>query len=428
MAQQLARVFEQYPAVPGVVIQHGPAFLGMMARQEFLECLLPTQDNARVLQQTVRTLHRYRQSQSLVLSADTPILTAAQHALRRSPDTQDHPIVIQDGDQYFLLSSHDLNIAHWQLRGIETQVRYERAQAKMLQTDKMAALGRLVDGVAHEILEPIGFIWGNLSYISDYSQQLLSLIDAYNAEIPNKPASVQELEAEIELDYLKDDFPRIIKSIQRGAVRLKQLGSSLQNFCHLDDVYPKPADLNDVLDSVVLLLQSHLTTQINITREYGSLPPVSCFAGQLSQALMNLLSDRVDRLLEQTIRHRLAQEIESPSVQIIDRDRSDSPTITITTRLSDRHSPSEGAIADRWVAITLTDNGPGLPPEVESQVRSGFLEELRSMKESSLTISYRIITAKHGGQLSVRSHTFSPENQPLSEASTEFEILLPLYR
>ncbi|MEM7770372.1 MAG: ATP-binding protein [Cyanobacteria bacterium P01_A01_bin.37] len=426
LGQDIAAYFERYPDVPGVVVKEGNDILGMIARQELLEYLLRPKGTELFLQNPIRVLHRYSRSQPLVLPKTTTIIAAAQQALRRSPNIHNHPILIQDADEYLLLNSHELNIAYWQLRGIETQVRYERAQTQMLKSEKMAALGRLVDGVAHEILEPIGFIWGNLAYITEYSQQLLSLIDAYDDALPTKPPPIQELEDDVELEYLKDDFPRIIKSIQRGAARLKQLGTSLQNFCYMDEVYPKPADLNHLLDSIVLLLKSHLTTKIIVTCEYASLPPVSCFAGQLSQALMNILSDTVERLLKQTIHHNLVEEMDPCVTQGDDVNPLDPPNITITTRLCDRQQEPEGAIADRWVIITITDNGSGLQKDIEAHIQSGFIQEMRLMQENSLSMSYRIITAKHGGQFSVRSHTFS-ELLPQSGGNTEFEILLPLY-
>ena len=121
----------------------------------------------------------------MLLPDTAPILTAMQLSLRRSPELLAEPIVVQTApDTYRLLEVQELNIASWQIRGIETQVRYERSQAQMIQNDKMANLGRLVDGVVHEILDPVGFIWGNLTYVSNYSQDLLKLIAAYEEILP----------------------------------------------------------------------------------------------------------------------------------------------------------------------------------------------------------------------------------------------------
>ena len=430
LGTDLATCFERYPDLPGVVMLDDSIFFGMISRQEFLEYLLRPEGPEMFLQKPIRVLYSYVRHRLIVLPGQTTIIAAAQQSLRRSPELSGHPIIVQQADQYLLLNVHDLNVAYWQLRGIETQVRYERAQAQMLQNEKMAALGRLVDGVAHEILDPIGFIWGNLSHVTHYSQQLLTLIDAYDAALPEKSADLEALEDDIELEYLKTDFPRIITSLQRGAERIKKLGASLQNFCHIDEVYPKPADLHDILDSIVLLVQSRLTTKIKITCEYESLPPVPCFAGQMSQVFMNILSDVIDRLLEQTIRRDLMAELDpamaQSSVTVQHNVQHESPEIKITTRLCDRQEEAEATAVDRWVAITIADNGPGLPADVEDQVKTGFLQAKRAMKETSLSMSYRIITARHGGQFCVRSRTFA-EQLPLSDASTEFEIRLPLY-
>ncbi|NJM84846.1 MAG: HAMP domain-containing histidine kinase [Leptolyngbyaceae cyanobacterium RM2_2_21] len=295
------------------------------------------------------------------------------------------------------------------------------AQAQMLQSHKMAALGRLVDGVAHELSDPISFIWGNLAHLEGYGQQLLALVAAYETCCPQPPSQVKQLAAAVDLSYLQADLPKTLASIRSGAARIKRLGASLQNFCHIDEVYPKPASLHDLLDSVLLLLMSRLDTSIHIVRQYGRLPPVSCFAGQLAQVLMNILSNAVDTLLEQTIRCTLAAEFSQP----ISAQADYLPTLTLRTWLCS--SPVQ-CLEDgdrRWVVLQISDNGPGLSPEIEQQVQQGFAEEKRMMKETSLAISYHIITGRHGGQFYVRSQTFTQEKPP-ADVGSQFEIWLPL--
>ncbi|WP_346293837.1 sensor histidine kinase [Sphaerothrix gracilis] len=418
----LAQCFERYPSLPGAVLMEQDQLLGLIARQTFLEYLLRPQGLELFLQQPLRVLQSYARSPALVLPATTPIITAAQKALRRSPELQQHPLVVQCDQTYRLLSAPDLMVAYWQIRGIETQVRYERAQAQRLQNEKMAALGRLVDGVAHELSDPIGFIWGNLAHLEEYGQQLLELVAAYEASCPQPSAAVDQLKADIDLDYLQSDLPKTLMSIRSGASRIKQLAASLQNFCHIDEVYPKPASLHDLLDSVLLLLTSQLQTPIQVVRQYGRLPPVSCFAGQLSQVFMNLLSKTVDTLLEQTIRCTLAAEFnraESTQAEYV-------PTLTLKTEIKtfpDQPSPREGD--RRWIVLQISDNGPGLAPEIEQKVQQRFAEEQRLMKETSLAMSYHIVTSKHGGKFYVRSRTFA-QAKPPADTGSQFEIWLPL--
>jgi signal transduction histidine kinase len=331
-----------------------------------------------------------------------------------------------------LLDSHELNIAYWQIRGIETQVRYERSQVQMIQTEKMASLGRLVDGVAHEILDPVGFIWGNLVHLSDYTHQVMGLLNAYEQHFPEIPISIAQLRTEIELDYLCQDIPQTIGSIRAGAERLKNLATSLQNFCHIDDVYPKPADIHDCLDSILLLLKSSLSGEIEVVRHYGHLPPVNCYAGQLNQVFMNILSNAVDVLMNQAIRQDLADNFGSELGSDVQHYLKPKPQITITTQV--RSFPASFHPANpslRWVSIRIADNGPGISPERQQQILASFSVEKRTDKETSLTMSYQIVTAKHGGKFYLRSPASESENDATasilpSNPGTEFEILLPL--
>ncbi|MEM6427301.1 MAG: sensor histidine kinase, partial [Cyanobacteria bacterium P01_D01_bin.128] len=408
LGQTLADYFEQYPQLPGVVLLKKGEFFGVLSRYDFLDYLLRPQGQELFLRHPLQVLHSYTRTQALVLPADTAILTAAPKSLRRPTAEQHNPIVVNDSGSYRLLSVHDLHVAYWQICGIETQVRYERSQAQMLQSQKMAALGRLVDGVAHEILDPIGFIWGNLTHVRQYSQDLLSLIEAYDAALSVRPQAVEALRQDIEVDYLQRDLPATLTSIQSGAERIKHLAASLQNFCHIDEVYPKPADLHGLIDSILLLLKSRLTTKIQVVCNYGKLPPVACYSGQLSQVFMNILSNLIDGLLEQTIRRDLAAEF--------NRGRPDlnglapaAPEIKISTdiRAFPKLSNHPGEEDSRWISITIADNGPGLSAAVEQQIQQAFSVETRIFKETSLAMSYRIITARHGGKFFVRSRTFS---------------------
>ncbi|NJK65232.1 MAG: sensor histidine kinase [Microcoleus sp. SU_5_3] len=411
----VAEIFEKHPLLPGVVLVEAGKFAGMISRRRLLEYLLKPQGPELFLHLPLKILYSYARIEMLVLSESTTILAAAQQALRRSPELQPEPIVVQiDSQPYRLLDSHALNIAYWQIRGIETQVRYEKAQAQMIQSEKMASLGRLVNGVAHEILDPVGFIWGNLTYVSDYSKSLMELLSIYDAHCADPPSQIAQIKEEIDFDFLQNDFLKTVASIKAGAERLSKLASSLQNFCHIDDIYPKPADLHANIDSILLLLKSRLTGEIEVVKNYGYLPPVPCYAGQLNQVFMNILTNSIDGLINEAVSQELAKEFKGAGFQDFDR----KPQIEILTQVC---SPEPAIDPDkthlRWVSIRIADNGPGMSAVKHKKILDSFSTEKRALKETSLAVSYQIVTGKHGGAFRMRSEL---------GIGTEFEILLPL--
>lgn len=437
---ELAQMFEQHPLLPGAVLTEQGRFAGMLSRYRLLEYLIRPHGTDFFLQEPLRVLYSYARSDLLIVAGATPIVVAAQQALRRSPELLGEPIVIQVAPQtYHLLNIHTLNTAYWQIRGVETQVRYERTQAQMIQSDKMASLGRLVDGVAHEILDPVSFIWGNLSHVSAYSDSLLHLLSAYEAHLETPPDALVQLRDDLEIDYLQQDLPRTIASIRTGAERLSKLASSLQNFCHIDEVYPKPTDLHELIDGILLLLKSRLTSEIRVVKQYGQLPPVLCFAGQLHQVFMNILTHAVEALIEPAVSQQLGHNFK-PSQQHVTPPPVPQPTIAITTEI---RTAIVGGKSSRWVAICIADNGPGLTSEDQTRIWESFSVKKRAEKETSLAVSYQIITAKHGGKFEMRSRSIVSEPSPTiadvqlrgvpeaftskhSATGTEFELWLPL--
>ncbi|HEY9800633.1 MAG TPA: ATP-binding protein [Leptolyngbyaceae cyanobacterium] len=406
---EVGKYFDKYPLLPGVILLEQGKYVGMISRRRLVEFLMRPYGQELFAKESLDVLYSYARLPILVLKDTTPILTAMQHTLRRSPEFLAEPIVVHTADNsYKLLDPHELNIAAWQIRGIETQVRYERSQAQMIQNDKMARLGRLVDGVAHEILDPVGFIWGNLTYISSYSQDLLKLISAYDNYLPQSCEEINDIKQEIEFDYLAEDLSKAITSARSGAERLKKLVTSLQNFCHIDAVYPKPMDLHASIDSIVILIKSRLKGEITIIKNYGKIPPVSCFIGQLNQVFMNLLSQAVDSLLDESVRQQL---------QPNSCDNTKQPTIEITTQVISQAATKPNEHNSRWVSICIADNGPGMSEKLQQQILENFSIEKRTEKETSLAVSYRIITARHGGKLNFSSKL---------GIGTKFEILLPL--
>jgi signal transduction histidine kinase len=404
----LAKVFEKYPLLAGATLVEDGKYMGMISRRQLLEFLIRPFGKEMFFEQPLSIIYSYARRGILMLPEATPILTAMQLVLRRSPELLTEPLVVRTKDAYNLLDVQELNMASWQIRGIETQVRYERSQAQIIQNDKMASLGRLVDGVAHEILDPVNFIWGNLSHVSNYSQDLLKLVMAYMEELPNTSERINHLKQDIEFDFLEQDLNKSLASIQTGAERLKKLVTSLQNFCHIDAVYPKPADLHACMDSIVLLINSRIKGEIKIVKNYGHLPPVYCFLGQLSQVFMNILSRAVDTLLNETVRQQYNHNVTS---------EEEKPRIAITTEVISTSESIDIVSNSRWVAIRIQDNGPGMSEKLLEQIIESFSVEKRADKETSLSVSYRIITARHGGKLHLRSQL---------GIGNEFEILLPL--
>jgi signal transduction histidine kinase len=408
--KEVAEVFEKYPLLPGAILFDEGRYAGMLSRKQFLEFLIRPFGQDLFFNQPLSVLYSYGRTPILELADTTPILNAMQFSLRRSPEFLLEPIVVKTlDDEYRLLDMQELNIASWQIRGIETQVRYERSQAQIIQNDKMASLGRLVDGVAHEILDPVNFIWGNVTHVSNYSKDLIKLIEIYDNNYSDTPEDVLYLKQDIEFDFLESDLSQALASIRTGAERLKKLVTGLQNFCHIDAIYPKPVDLHANLESTILLIGSSLKGEINIIKKFGHLPPVYCFAGQLNQVFMNLLSRAVDILLDDAVRHQFEMEAKSNSDK--------KPTIEIVTQVISQESDIPGVPDSRWVSISISDNGSPMSEEYQRQIKDSFSVDKRANKETSLTVSYRIITARHGGKLNFYS-------QP--NKGTEFEILLPL--
>jgi len=176
----------------------------------------------------------------------------------------------------------------------------QQTQAQLIQAEKMSGLGQLVAGVAHEINNPVNFIYGNLSHTAEYTQKLLNLIQLYQQTYPTN-TQIQEKIEEFELDFISEDLPKILTSMKVGADRIRQIVLSLRNFSRLDEAEMKPVDIHEGIDSTLMILQNRLKANpdrpaIEIVKEYGDLPLVECYAGQLNQVFMNILANAIDAL------------------------------------------------------------------------------------------------------------------------------------
>ncbi|WP_427158039.1 GAF domain-containing sensor histidine kinase [Aliinostoc sp. HNIBRCY26] len=257
----------------------------------------------------------------------------------------------------------------------------QATQSQLVQAEKMASLGQLVAGVAHEINNPINFIYGNISHIKEHTDSLLKLLSLYQKNYLEPCSEVQEELAELDFDYIADDLPKIIKSMRIGAERIAQLVLSLRTFARLDEAEMKPIDLHEGIESTLLILQHRLQAKnnlpaIKVIKEYGDLPKVFCYAAQINQVFMNLLNNAIDALEE---------SINSGKVIV-------EPKIVISTQVNDHQR----------IVISIVDNGCGIPENFHRHIFEPFFTTKPPGKGTGLglSISYKIIVEEHEGQLS----------------------------
>ena len=279
----------------------------------------------------------------------------------------------------------------------------QEAQLQQLaQSEKMTALGNLVAGVAHEISNPIGFLKGNIPPAEDYVRDLLGLIDLMLETAADSQEIADEIDA-IDLDFVREDLPNLLNSMNLGIERIYEISSSLRTFARADQETPTQFDLHQGLDGTVLILKHRLKAndqrpEIKVSKHYGELPLISCFPGQLNQVFMNLLSNAIDALDE------ASQDKSFGDNQLSCHE------IAITTRFS---------AEQQQVTVSVRDNGPGMSDEVKSRI----FENLFTTKEVGkgtglgLAIAQQIIVEKHSGDIAVISEP---------TVGTEFVLTLPV--
>jgi signal transduction histidine kinase len=275
------------------------------------------------------------------------------------------------------------------IQQVATQIReLQQAQGQLIQSEKMSSLGQMVAGIAHEINNPVNFIYANLDYANNYTQDLLELIALYQQHYPQPIPEVQTKVDEVDLTFLREDLPKILASMHVGAERIRKIILSLRNFCHLDESELKRVDIHAGIEDTLLILKHRLNQGIKVIKHYDSLPLIECYPAQLNQVFMNILSNALDELLEH-------QELSSRE-------------IVIQTKV----------IGANQIELRIRDNGSGIPPELKDKIFDPFFTTKPVGKGTGmgLAISYQIVQ-QHDGNIEV----FSEPGQ-----GAEFVLNLPV--
>ncbi|MEZ2239551.1 PAS domain S-box protein [Microcoleus sp.] len=294
-------------------------------------------------------------------------------------------------------AEEDLQISEAQSREQATKLaaalqEVKETHSQLVQSDKMSSLGLLIAGVAHEINNPISFISCNLGHLKNYTQDLLHILELYQQQYPEPAAEIQAEAEAIELDFIAEDLPQILSSMNVGVERISQIVQSLRNFSRNDNAEMKPINLHEGIDSTLLILNHRLKGKgeippIQIIKEYGDLPTVECFSGPINQVFMNILSNAIDALDDWNQQRGLAESRGNPS------------QIKISTKLRD--TVGDRFPAPNFVEITITDSGPGMSEEVKQHIFDSFFTTKPIGKGTGmgLSISHQIVVEKHQGEL-----------------------------
>lgn len=302
----------------------------------------------------------------------------------------------------------------------------QEAQTQLVQNEKMVALGQLVAGIAHELNNPVSFIYGNLTYANQYLHELFALLEVYQQEFPHPTPKIQQVSEALDLDFLMSDLQKLMESMHNGADRIRQIVISLRNFSRLDEAQMKSVDIHAGIDSTLLVLQHRLRAtesrpQIEVIKKYSQLPNITCYASQLNQVFLNLLNNAIDAL--DTLRWDSSDDREitqtqpaspvpnkfslpAPNLDHLSQNRMESyegdflmpaqmPQILIATQM----------INPNLIQIQISDNGPGIPQTVQSRLFDPFFttKPVGSGRGLGLSISYQIIVDQHKGKLTCHS-------------------------
>jgi signal transduction histidine kinase len=283
----------------------------------------------------------------------------------------------------------------------KSQLKLQQSQLKLVQSEKMSALGQLVAGVAHEINNPVGFIAGNIQHAQNYMQDLLNLIELYQHKFPNPGSEIEAKIEKIDLEYLREDLPKLLASMEEGATRIRSISTSLRTFSRADLDCKVPFNIHEGIDSTLLILKHRLKAnqnrpEIQVIKDYGQLPEIECFPGQLNQVFMNLLANAIDSLEESNQGYSFTEIEANPNLIVI-------------------QTTVEGDL----ITIRIKDNGIGMSDEVKTRIFD-YLFTTKPVGQGTglgLSIARQIILENHDGTVEVHS---APKQ------GAEFVISLPI--
>ncbi|MFM7405388.1 MAG: sensor histidine kinase [Cuspidothrix sp.] len=396
---ELAKLFEAEPLLPGIILTKDQKYVSIISRQLFFEQMSRPYGLGLFAGRPVEYLHNFLRPKTFVFREDMPIVEATQIALGRSHNQVYEPIVITDtSHQYGLLDFHQLLLANSQIHVLtlnRLQKEQEKARiaredfrdlqdnySRLLQNDKMIALGQLVAGIAHEINNPMNFIYGNLNYAIDYVNDLLYFLDCYQQGKPHNTVFKKAKDDGIEIEFIKEDLPKLLSSMKVGASRINEIVLSLRNFSRLDQSEIKSVNIHEGIENTLIILKHNLKAkpdrrEIELIKEYDqNLPLIECYAGQLNQVFMNIIANAIDALCE--------------------TDNS-----ILKTRKKLQLCIHTELTTDNHVTIRIADNGSGIPEDIQKRLFDPFFTTKPVGKGTGLglSISYQIVVHKHGGEL-----------------------------
>ena len=278
----------------------------------------------------------------------------------------------------------------------------QEMQVQLIQSEKMSALGQLIAGIAHEINNPVNFIHANLCHLSSYTINLLAFVELSQKCCSDMNVEINKMAEEIDLEFMKNDLPKIIQSMEVGTSRIRDIVLSLRNFSHLGEAEFKQVDIHQGIDDTLLILKHRLSrqgssSQVDVIKDYGDLPLVKCFAGQLNQVFLNILVNAIDALED---------------IQSINYNQK-SPTTHSWIRIQTT------VIDNQYIEIVIADNGIGISEEIQQKIFNPFFTTKPVGKGTGMgmAISYQIITERHNGKLTFASTLGK---------GTEFKIQMPI--